>query len=128
MKILVEIAPGELIDKLTILDIKLEKIKDESKLANIRLEHAVLMKAFRNSIKETDQLKALIANLKHVNTMLWTIEDSIREQERAATFGEVFLKLARSVYRTNDQRAAIKREINELLNSAIVEEKSYASY
>jgi len=128
MKIAVDIAPGELIDKLTILEIKLEKIKDERKLANIRSEYADLMRVFRSSIVETSRLTALIAELKRINATLWEIEDDIRDQERAGTFGQAFVDLARSVYRTNDLRAATKREINELLNSAIIEEKSYSSY
>jgi hypothetical protein len=128
MKIPVDIAPGELIDKLTILEIKLEKIKDERKLANIRSEYADLMRVFRSSIVETSRLTTLIAELKRINTTLWRIEDDIRDQERAGTFGQAFVDLARSVYRTNDLRAATKREINELLNSAIIEEKSYSSY
>ena len=128
MKIRVDIAPGELIDKLTILEIKLENIKDERKLANIRGEYAELMQAFRASVMETDRLRALTAELKRINAALWKIEDDIRDQERAGSFGQAFVDLARSVYRTNDRRAAIKREINELLNSAIVEEKSYSSY
>ena len=128
MKIHVDIAPGELIDKLTILEIKLEKIKDERKLANIRSEYADLMRVFRSSIVETSRLTTLIAELKRINAALWEIEDHIRDQERAGTFGQAFVDLARSVYRTNDLRAATKREINELLNSAIIEEKSYSSY
>ncbi len=128
MKIAVDIAPGELIDKLTILEIKLEKIKDERKLANIRSEYADLMRVFRSSIVESSRLTALIAELKRINATLWEIEDDIRDQERAGTFGQAFVDLARSVYRTNDLRAATKREINELLNSAIIEEKSYSSY
>ena len=128
MKIPVDIAPGELIDKLTILEIKLEKIKDERKLANIRSEYADLMRVFRSSIVETSRLTTLTAELKRINAALWEIEDDIRDQERAGTFGQAFVDLARSVYRTNDLRAATKREINELLNSAIIEEKSYSSY
>ena len=128
MKIPVDIAPGELIDKLTILEIKLEKIKDERKLANIRSEYADLMRVFRSSIVETSRLNTLIAELKRINAALWEIEDHIRDQERAGTFGQAFVDLARSVYRTNDLRAATKREINEILNSAIIEEKSYSSY
>ena len=128
MKIPVDIAPGELIDKLTILEIKLEKIKDERKLANIRSEYADLMRVFRSAITETSRLSTLTAELKRINAALWEIEDDIRDQERAGTFGQAFVDLARSVYRTNDLRAATKREINELLNSAIIEEKSYSSY
>ena len=128
MKIRVDIAPGELIDKLTILEIKLENIKDERKLANVRSEYADLMGVFKSAIAETRRLTALTAELKRINATLWRIEDEIREQERAGTFGQAFVDLARSVYRTNDLRAATKREINELLNSGIIEEKSYSPY
>lgn len=128
MKILVEISPGELIDKITVLEIKLENIDDPAKLANVRHEYRMLMDAYRHAIVETEQLRALHAQLKDINAAIWRIEDDIRAQERAKTFDEAFVALARSVYRTNDRRAAIKREINELLNSKIVEEKSYTAY
>ena len=128
MKILVEIAPGELIDKLTILEIKLEQIRDEAKLANIAREHEILKNAYEAAIVEDEALLDLRSKLKAINHRLWNIEDEIRAEERTGVFGSSFISLARSVYRTNDQRAEIKRQINSLLHSAIPEEKSYASY
>lgn len=125
---MVEIAPGELIDKITILEIKLDEIRDEAKLANIRHELAILTDVLRREVAPTDDLARLTADLKSVNAELWRIEDNIRDQERAKTFGAEFVALARSVYRTNDRRAALKRQINELLSSKIIEEKSYAAY
>lgn len=128
MPIMVEIAPGELIDKITILEIKLENIRDEAKLLNIKHEYAILTDVLRREVVQTPDLTRLTAALKEVNAELWRIEDDIREQERAKSFDADFVSLARSVYRTNDRRAALKREINELLSSAIIEEKSYAEY
>ncbi len=128
MAILVEIASGELIDKITILEIKLEHIRDEAKRANIRREYAMLTEILRNEITPSERLSGLTAALKEVNAELWRIEDEIREQERAKTFGPEFVALARAVYHTNDRRSALKREINELLQSAIIEEKSYSAY
>jgi uncharacterized protein YqgQ len=126
--IMVEIAPGELIDKITILEIKLENIRDEGKLLNIKHEYAILTDVLRRELVRTPDLERLTAALKEVNAELWRIEDGIRDQERAKSFDAEFVSLARSVYRTNDRRAALKREINELLSSAIIEEKSYADY
>ncbi len=128
MTIMVEIAPGELIDKITILEIKLDNIRDEGKLANIRREYEILIGVLQREVVQTDALLRLTVALKNVNAELWRIEDDIRAQERAGTFGAEFVALARSVYRTNDRRAALKREINDLLKSAIIEEKSYAAY
>jgi len=128
MKLMVEVAPGELIDKITILEIKLKNIEDEAKLTNVRREYDVLMETYRANIEETDALRALIAELRDANAKLWDIEDDIRDLERVKDFGDAFVALARSVYRSNDRRAAMKREINELLNSTIIEEKSYAEY
>ena len=126
--LMVEVAPGELIDKITILEIKLKNIKDEAKLANVRREYEILMATYRANITETEALRALIDELREANAKIWDIEDDIRDLERAKDFGERFVAVARSVYRSNDRRAATKRKINELLNSAIVEEKSYAAY
>ena len=128
MKLLVEVAPGELIDKITILEIKLQNIKDEAKLANVRREYEILMETFGVNIEETDDLRALIDELRAANQKIWDIEDDIRSLERAKDFGDEFVAVARSVYRSNDRRAATKRKINELLNSVIIEEKSYADY
>jgi multidrug resistance efflux pump len=125
---MVEIAPGELIDKITILEIKIENIRDQDKLVNVRREYEILTDVLQKEVVQTEQLSRLTATLKQVNAELWRIEDDIRAQERAKTFGAEFVALARSVYRTNDRRAALKREINELLRSALIEEKSYATY
>jgi hypothetical protein len=128
MNILVEISPAELIDKLTILEIKLELIKDEGKRANVKREYSLLISAYQATIVETEPLRELTSTLKRINRELWDIEDNIRAEERAKSFGARFIELARSVYRTNDRRAAIKRQINAMLNSPIPEEKSYADY
>ena len=128
MAIKVEIAPGELIDKLTILEIKLERIGDPAKLQRVRIEYDILRAARDAEMPMSDRLQALASRLKAINGRLWTIEDDIRDMERARSFGPDFVALARSVYRTNDERAAVKRQINELFDSAIVEEKSYAAY
>ena len=124
----VEIAPGELIDKITILEIKLERISEPAKLANVRIEWETLIAARDSAIAATDALDQLTAALKSVNEALWVIEDDIRDCERDDDIGDTFIKLARAVYTTNDQRARLKREINELLGSRLVEEKSYAAY
>jgi Family of unknown function (DUF6165) len=128
MKLVVETSAGELLDKIAILEIKIESIHDEEKLANVRYECAALTATLDREIAPSDELSRLRAALKAVNAELWRIEDEIRAQEKAGTFGEAFVALARSVYRTNDRRAALKREINMLLQSTIVEEKSYADY
>ncbi|MBT5265493.1 MAG: hypothetical protein HOL85_11715 [Rhodospirillaceae bacterium] len=126
--IAIEIAPGELIDKITILQIKAERIDDASKLNNVRHELDLLSIARDEHMPASPRLTELTAELRQVNEALWQIEDDIRECERQSDFGETFIELARSVYRTNDRRAALKREINLLLGSAIVEEKAYAPY
>jgi predicted nucleic acid-binding Zn-ribbon protein len=128
MNITVEIGPGELCDKITILEIKAAHIAARDKLANISHELSVLRAARDAALTTSPQLDALTRQLKTINETLWRIEDEIRDCERTADFGPTFVSLARSVYRTNDQRAAIKRQINELFASAIVEEKSYARY
>jgi chaperonin cofactor prefoldin len=124
----VNVAPGELIDKITILEIKLERIEDETKLANVRLEYDTLNAARDEAIPKSEELDQLSAELKKINEALWEIEDDIRDCERAKDFGDGFIKLARAVYVTNDKRMAVKRQINDLLGSALVEEKSYAAY
>jgi plasmid replication initiation protein len=124
----IEVAPGELIDKITILEIKSERIADPAKLANVRTELATLAAARRRSISDSAALSGLSQQLKAVNEALWDIEDAIRLCERDQDFGPRFVELARSVYRQNDRRAAIKRKINELLGSKLIEEKDYAPY
>ena len=124
----VHIAPGELIDKITILEIKLERIDSKNKLANIKIEYEVLTQARDENILYSERLNKLTDELKNINEALWDIEDDIRGCERSKDFGEFFIKLARAVYVTNDKRMAVKRAINDLLGSQIIEEKSYVAY
>jgi len=126
--ILVEIAPGELLDKITILEIKRARIAQPEKLRNVQVELATLEEARGKTILPSATLDRLTADLRAVNEALWEIEDDIRQCERAGDFGPRFIELARSVYRQNDRRGALKREINDLLGSKIIEEKSYAKY
>jgi hypothetical protein len=119
------VSAGELLDKITILLIKQERIGDEAKLANVRRELELLGAVRQKSIPESAELTKLVAELKRINEKLWDIEDDIRKCESASEFGKKFVNLARAVYRNNDERSALKRRINELLGSAIVEEKSY---
>jgi hypothetical protein len=126
--ILVPISPGELLDKITILRIKSERMSDPVKVANVKHELALLEKTWKDSGAAAVDLGNEEANLTMVNEKLWVIEDEIRDEERVKRFGEKFIELARAVYFTNDERAAIKKRINTLLGSTIVEEKSYKSY
>ena len=128
MQLSIPVAPGELLDKLTILEIKAERIADPDKLANVRRELELLDSVWREAGQENDEIASLRADLKQVNEALWQIEDDIRDEEREGRFGERFIALARAVYVTNDQRAAIKKAINLALGSVIVEEKSYSDY
>ncbi len=127
-EISVPISPGELIDKLTILEIKSERMSDAAKLANVRLELKLLSATWTASDYAKIDIDAEWAELKRINAALWDIEDEIRDEERGQRFGEQFIKLARAVYFINDDRAAVKRRINDKLGSKIVEEKSYANY
>jgi tetratricopeptide (TPR) repeat protein len=122
----VEISAGELIDKITILQIKSQRIHDDAKLGNVRAELATLVAANHCGLRPSAELTALSDELRSVNEALWTIEDALRLCERDQDFGSRFVELARSVYRHNDRRAALKRQINELLGSRLIEEKSYA--
>jgi hypothetical protein len=128
MQLFAEISAGELIDKVTILEIKLENIRDEAKRANVARELASLIGALGKEIGDISAVEDLRRDLKAVNADLWRIEDDIRAQERAQNFGPEFIALARSVYRVNDRRAELKRQINGITNSALVEEKSYQAY
>ena len=119
-------APAELLDKITILEIKRKRVSDKKKLAHVRVELGALLSLRDRSLRRTRMLDELIGQLKAVNEELWQIEDDIREHEHRKDFGERFIELARSVYQKNDHRAAVKRAINELLRSQIIEEKSYA--
>ena len=125
MPLLVPISVGELFDKISILEIKAAAISDPAKHRNVMRELAALEAVRRREIAAMPELAALYAELKSANRALWQIEDEIRERERAALFDEGFVELARNVYRTNDQRAILKRRINELTGSDLVEEKSY---
>jgi 3-methyladenine DNA glycosylase/8-oxoguanine DNA glycosylase len=124
----VPVSWGEVIDKMTILEIKSEKLTSAEALANVRTELALLAEVARDPLAQNSRLAELKAQLQTVNQALWDIEDDIREKEARQEFDEGFIALARSVYRQNDDRAAIKRRINDLLGSGIVEEKSYRSY
>jgi len=126
--ILVEIAPGELLDKITILQIKTERMTDPAKVKNVQVELAILARTRREAMATSPELLELEAQLKAVNERLWDIEDEIRVCEREQDFGPRFIALARSVYHENDRRAALKKAVNQLLQSRIVEEKSYAPY
>ena len=124
----VEISPGELIDKITILEIKLDRMVDAEQLVTVKREFEVLAAARDDALKKTPELDRLSADLKKANENLWEVEDDIRDCERANDFGDTFVKLARAVYVNNDKRSQLKREINELLGSSLIEEKSYAAY
>ena len=122
------ISPGELVDKITILEIKKEFIDDVNKLKNINHEYDLLMQIYNNDVSITDGVDELKTKLKNINLSLWKIEDDIRDCERDKIFDNTFVELARSVYFTNDKRSKVKLEINLLLNSSLVEEKSYKDY
>ena len=128
MPILAPVSWGELLDKITILDIKAERIADADKLANVRREREALVAVAAQADTARPEVAALIDDLRAVNTTLWEVEDEIRDCERAKDFGPRFVELARQVYHTNDRRAALKRDLNQLLGSELVEEKSYQVY
>ncbi|MDA0676014.1 MAG: DUF6165 family protein [Proteobacteria bacterium] len=124
----VEVSAGELIDKITILEIKRERIADAAKRANVEAELETLARARDAAIPPTAELIRLTQRLKDINVRLWVIEDDIRDKERTRAFDAGFIELARAVYRTNDERADVKRAINNTLGSRLIEEKSYAAY
>jgi len=127
----IEVSNGEIIDKYTILTIKLQEIKDEAKLANVQNEYDSLtpeIEAIYAGTSDQKALEELHIDLLNVNKTLWNIEDQIRDCEREKNFGEDFVELARSVYYTNDDRADVKKQINVLTGSDLVEEKSYQEY
>ena len=126
--ILVPVSPGELLDKITILRIKSARMTDPAKLANVRVELDALERTWRDSGAAVPEVVADEAALQRVNEALWDIEDRIRDKELAREFDATFIELARAVYVTNDERAAIKKRINLALGSRIVEEKSYQPY
>jgi hypothetical protein len=127
--ITIPVAWGELIDKITILEIKSERMSDAAALANVRRELAVLVGARdAHASPNSRDVAQVTVELKAVNGAIWELEDKIRACERAETFGPAFVDCARQIYRTNDRRAALKREINRLCNSELIEEKSYSPY
>jgi hypothetical protein len=126
--LLIEVPAGELIDKITILEIKSRKIADPAKLAHISRELEHLCSVRDSALTPSDRLDALVNELQEVNLELWQIEDDIRHCERRQDFGPGFIGLARAVYHKNDRRADLKRSINELTGSRLVEEKFYAFY
>ena len=127
-KIIAEISVGELLDKISILEIKQEKIKDSEKLKYINDEHSILKKQFDNNFKSNDLLEKLFKSLKEINSKLWLIEDNKRQCEKDKDFSEKFIKLSRDIHFLNDDRAKIKLEINNHTGSAIKEIKEYTSY
>ncbi|MDE1923189.1 MAG: hypothetical protein KGL92_15780 [Gammaproteobacteria bacterium] len=127
-EISVPVSPGELIDKITILEIKALRIADAAKVANVRRELEALSGTWAASAYSAANIEADRAALRAVNERLWKIEDDIRDKERAGCFDAEFIRLARAVYFENDERAAIKRRINTSLGSALIEEKSYSDY
>jgi hypothetical protein len=127
-EIKVPISPGELIDKITILEIKSARMTDAAKVANVRTELGLLQATWRESAFAKHDIEAEWKALRDINGKLWDIEDDIRDKERHRTFDARFIELARAVYVTNDERAAVKRVINTKLGSTIIEEKSYAKY
>ena len=127
-KILSEISAGELLDKISILEIKLEKIKDKTDQEEINKEYKILKEVQNSSLEVTEKLKTLFKEIKEVNLNLWNIEDKLRICEKNKDFGQTFIELARSVYLNNDKRSKIKLEINKILDSNIREIKKYANY
>ena len=127
-KIIIEISIGELLDKISILEIKQEKIKDPEKLKFINKEHTILKDHLEKNIKSDNKIKDLYQSLKKINTKLWVIEDDKRQCEKDKDFGEKFIKLSRDVHFLNDDRAKIKSDINNYTGSVIKEIKEYTSY
>ena len=127
-KILVEVSVGELLDKISILEIKKDKIKDQEKLKFIINEHEILKEQLDKNIKTDEKINKLYQSLKEINAKLWVIEDDKRQCEKESDFGEKFVKLSRDVHFLNDERAKIKLEINNLTGSKIKEIKEYTSY
>ena len=127
-KIIVEVSIGELLDKISILEIKQEKIKDQDKLKFISDEHAVLKEQLDKNVKSNDKLENLFQSLKEINAKLWVIEDDKRQCEKEKDFTEKFIKLSRDVHFLNDDRSKIKLEINNITGSKIKEIKEYTSY
>mgnify|MGYP001815331591 FL=1 len=124
----VPVSPGEVLDKITILEIKSERMDDAEKVANVRVELKLLQETWAAAITDDDVIRDLHGQLKEINEALWEIEDDIRDKERVKEFDERFIELARAVYFTNDRRSDVKKKLNLHLGSQIVEEKSYQDY
>ena len=124
----VPVSPGEVLDKITILEIKSERMTDPEKVANVRVELALLQETWANAVSRDSVIDDLHDQLKKINETLWEIEDDIRDKERVKEFDERFIELARQVYFTNDGRSQVKKELNLHLGSLIIEEKSYQDY
>ena len=127
-KILTEISPAELLDKISILEIKLKQIKDKNSLEQVRKEYKILKETQNSSIELTGRIKELFDSIKEVNLVLWRIEDDVRLCEKNKDFGKNFIKLARAIYFNNAKRSNIKSEINKTLGSNINEVKQYVNY
>ena len=127
-KILTEISPGELLDKISILEIKLKQIKDKNSLEEVKKEYKILKETQNSSIELTGRIKELFDSIKEVNLVLWRIEDDVRLCEKNKDFGKNFIKLARAIYFNNAKRSDIKSEINKTLGSNINEVKQYVNY
>ena len=124
----VPVSPGEVLDKITILEIKSERISDAGKLANVKRELELLQASWKQSVTEDETVRRIHDELKTINEALWEIEDDIRDKERVKEFDQQFIDLARNVYFTNDRRSDVKKQLNLHLGSQIIEEKSYQDY
>ena len=124
----VPVSPGEVLDKITILEIKSERMSDPEKVANVRIELALLQETWANAVAVNQVIDDLHDQLKQINEALWEIEDDIRDKERVKEFDQQFIDLARNVYFTNDRRSDVKKQLNLHLGSQIIEEKSYQDY
>lgn len=127
MSVMIEVSYGELFDKISILEIKSIQVKDPAKLANVNLELTKLLEV-RQVIQAGEEIDGLFAQLHQINEALWLVEDQLRDKERDKQFDKDFVELARSVYKLNDERARLKRELNARLGSQLVEEKNYRPY
>ena len=125
---LIPVSWGELFDKITILEIKIENLQEKNALNNVKTEHDQLNTIYNNNFLKDEIARVLFNDLKEINQKLWDIEDKIRDKERSKKFDKEFIELARNVYFTNDERSKIKRNINETFESKIIEEKSYSKY
>lgn len=128
MSIKIEVSYGELLDKISILEIKSAQVKDPTKLANVNFELAKLLEVRQDHIPVNEETEGFFVQLRQINEALWLVEDQLRDKERNKQFDKDFVELARSVYKLNDERARLKRELNARLGSELVEEKNYRPY